>query len=112
VVIAEHTMIIVSGSDTHRRASPQSVRMIGSTEIKNTTRETRTRGVYFNIVLSFIFYNITNIRNVFHIPTVLENIFKKRMHSKYEMPVLRIYTRQYGFVPMPNFLHTGSLLPP
>jgi hypothetical protein len=70
---------MVSGSDTHRRARPQSVRMIGSTEIKNTTRETRTRGVYFNIVLSFITLQMYEM--FFTIPTVLENIFKKRMHS-------------------------------
>jgi hypothetical protein len=54
VVITEHTMITVSGSDAHRRARLQSVRMIGSTEIKNTIRGTRTRGVYFNIVLGVL----------------------------------------------------------
>jgi hypothetical protein len=66
VVNTEHTMINVSGSAIHRRARPHIVMMIGSTEIKNTTRTARVRGMYFNIVLSFIFYNITNIRNVFH----------------------------------------------
>jgi len=59
-------MITDVGFSNHRRARPQIVMMIGSTEIKNTTREKRVRGMNFNIVLSFIFYNITNIRNVFH----------------------------------------------
>jgi len=41
VVSTEHTMINVSGSAIHRRARPQIVMMIGSTEIKNTTRTAR-----------------------------------------------------------------------
>jgi hypothetical protein len=66
VVSTEHTMINVSGSAIHRRARPQSVMMTGSTISRNKPMERRARGMNFNIVLSFIFYNITNIRNVFH----------------------------------------------
>ena len=95
----EHTMITDMGFANHRRTRPQIVMMIGSTEIKNTTRETRVRGMYFDIVLSFIFYNITNIRNVFHNSYCFGNYFRKNMHSKFVRLVQGIVRLPYDCVP-------------
>jgi hypothetical protein len=75
MVSTEHTMINVSGSAIHRRARPQIVMMTGSTISRNKPIVRRVSGMYFNIVLSFIFYNITNIRNVFHNSYCFEKYF-------------------------------------
>lgn len=84
VVITEHTMITVSGLDIHSRARPQIVMMTGSTISRNKPMERRVSGMYFNIVLSFITLQIYEM--FFTIPTILENIFRKRMHSKHKCP--------------------------
>jgi hypothetical protein len=84
--------------------------MTGSTISRNKPMERRVRGMYFNIVLSFIFYNITNIRNVFHNSYCFGKYFRKNMHSKFERQERGIVHQLYGYVPYS--VHKEKVVPP
>lgn len=77
MVNTEHTTITDNGSAIHKRRAPQIVMISGSRMSRNKPMEMRVSGMYFNIVLSFIFYNITNIRNVFHNSYCFGKYFQK-----------------------------------